>query len=730
MQHARRSLTALTIAGLIAVPGVAVAASAPTTSPTGQVTIRSLSNRADLLSGGDAAIGIGLPRDVRLRSRDVRVLLNGRDVKRSFGPTPRGIEGVVDDLPVGVSTLQVRLSHGRGAQIDLTNHPIGGPIFAGPQVQPWVCTTQDEGLGVPEDAQCNAPTTYTWEYQPTGAAPGSYQPYDPTSPPSDVAVTTTDQGHRVPFIIRVEEGTVDRSIYRIGVLDDPSKPWTRLSPQNGWNGKVFVPFGGGCGTSHKQHTPLNTEEQSVVKYAFLSRGWMGIANGMGSFAQNCNDVVAAEALMMQKEHVEERYGPIRHTIGMGGSGGSELQYHIAAAYPGLLNGITPNSAFPDMWHTATDVIDCHLLNNYFQKTSPYLWPSVDQRVAVEGKQSLQTCALWEALFSDGLDPANRGATGAVPGVAPFRQGCELQPGQAYYPTVNPKGVRCSIQDYQAAIWGRRGPENAAPMPLDNTGVQYGLRELQAGVITPAQFVDLNSNIGGLTQDGDPSPKRLAMDRVTADTMYRAARHADPRQLANVAIVDVRNNSNDDIHQPYMSQVVRSRFDKVNGSHANHVLWDHRGESEETFDAAVVAVDKWLTAVEADHSARTRAQKILADRPTNVRDTCWISGVATTNAKACRAAYPVKSDARIQAGGPLSSDVRKCQLVPLRRRAYRVTFTDPDWTTLKAAFPSGVCDWSRPSVGYQKAIPWITYTGGPGGEPLGAAPTYDPTGFSK
>jgi hypothetical protein len=197
----------------------------------------------------------------------------------------------------------------------------------------------------------------------------------------------------------------------------------------------------------------------------------------------------------------------------------------------------------------------------------------------------------------------------------------------------------------------------------------------------------------------------------------------------VAIVDIRNNSNDDIHQPYDSQVVRSRFDKANGTHANHVLWNHRGESEETFDAAVLAVDTWLTAVEADHSARTRAQKLVVDRPKTVHDTCWISGVATTSAKACGAAYPVKSDARIQAGGPLSSDVRKCQLVPLRRSAYRVTFTDAEWAALQAAFPSGVCDWSRRSVGYQPSTPWITYAGGPGGEPLGAAPAAEATSSS-
>jgi histone H3/H4 len=33
--------------------------------------------------------------------------------------------------------------------------------------------------------------------------------------------------------------------------------------------------------------------------------------------QNCNPVVSAEALMLLKEHIEENYGSIRYTLGLG-----------------------------------------------------------------------------------------------------------------------------------------------------------------------------------------------------------------------------------------------------------------------------------------------------------------------------------------------------------------------------------------------------------------------------
>ena len=59
--------------------------------------------------------------------------------------------------PSGRTSLTAKL--GSKTRITITNHPIGGPIFAGPQVQPWFCTTAENGLGPATDAQCNAPTT-------------------------------------------------------------------------------------------------------------------------------------------------------------------------------------------------------------------------------------------------------------------------------------------------------------------------------------------------------------------------------------------------------------------------------------------------------------------------------------------------------------------------------------------------------------------------------------------
>ncbi len=88
---------------------------------------------------------------------------------------------------------------------------------------------------------------------------------------------------------------------------------------------------------------------------------------------------------------------------------------------------------------------------------------------------------------------------------------------------------------------------------------------------------------------------------------------------------------------------------------------------------------------------------------------------------CDAIYRTFTDTRVAAGEPAASDVMKCQLKPLRRADYKVTFTDAEWTALQLVFPSGVCDFSKPGVDQVTPEPWQTFADGPGGRPLPAAP---------
>ena len=197
-----------------------------------------LSNRADLISGGDALVAIDLG-DAEASS--VTVTLNGHDITNSFAVRENGhYEGLVAGLQVGenvlVASTAATRQHGNrkqkqeiaiGRQITIRNYPIGGPIFAGPQVTPFFCNpnVSNPPLGAAIDAQCNAPTKVEFLYRNT-ATPAQFVSYDPANPPdpASIAQTTTDAGKTVPFVVQRVTGTADRGIYQIAVLVDPSKP--------------------------------------------------------------------------------------------------------------------------------------------------------------------------------------------------------------------------------------------------------------------------------------------------------------------------------------------------------------------------------------------------------------------------------------------------------------------------------------------------------------------------
>jgi hypothetical protein len=736
-----RRLLALagTAALLAAVPaGGALAQPRPDRADTLQISV--LSGRADVISGGDALVevsGFGAAG-----AAGVEVRLNGLDVTAAFAVRADGrFVGLVTGLRDGRNLLTATVERDRGpagetvgAGIVITNHPIGGPVFAGPQVQPWDCTMHSDvsGLGPPTDAQCDTATMFRFVYMPTSHA--GFRPYDPASPPADVATTTTDQGVAVPYVVRVETGVEDRGIYQVAVLSDPALGWAPWASQPGWNHKVLWPFGGGSAPEHVTGLPV-----SVLDDTSLSRGFLVASSGLNVHGQDANENVSAEAVTMLKEHVVETYGEIRYTIGAGCSGGSIQQYSIAEEYPGLLDGILPNCSYPDLWTTSTEVQDCGLLVRYFATATG--WTDA-QKAAVEGTRDTSVCNFWNATF--------------VPVGLPSRaQNCGFAAGdpRVYQPVTNPDGVRCDVADYQEAIWGPRprrvwtAPEQEighgfGASPADNVGVQYGLDALRAGVISREQFVDLNAKLGGFDVDAVWQPARSAADPGTMPTAYRAGQVTEALRLDDVPIIDLRGSANvNDIHSDYHSWEMRARLDEANGGHANQVIWTWRSFGSfvgivpppDIAMMAFLTMDSWLAGIEADHGQSPLAAKVLAHRPAAAVDACWpASTLAAGGAEtvdpgyvgACGQAFPHFADARQSAGQRVSGTALKCVLAPLHRKDVPGV-TDEEWSALRAAFPHGVCDWTRPAVGYQPSLPWMSFADGPGGQPLGPAPSSFP-----
>ena len=677
----------------------------------GVVGLEVLSNRADLISGGDALVAARLAEG--LDPATVRVDVDGVDVTSAFALRPSGrLEGLVSGLKVGANALTVRDATGAGKRITITNHPIGGPVFAGKQVTPFACNpnASTPPLGTAVDEQCNAPTRVDYLYRNTT---NQFVAYDPANPPAPALIqpTTTDRGLTVPFIVQRVTGTADRGIYQMAVLVDPSKPIEPWSADQPWSRKLFYPFGGACGTEHRQLAP-----GGVLQAPQLGAGFVVATSSLNIFAQNCNDVVSAEATMMTKEIVVERYGPLRYTMGNGGSAASMQQHLLAENYPGLLDGLTTSQVFEDHWTQVQGSLDCRVLMHYFWPTSPLSNPG---HASAPANPLFATAASRQPVWgSNPATPDNLcgqkvlafGAdrTELVPG---SNVACGLQPAQVWNPTTNPTGERCGIADYMRAIFGvtvtADAPNGKGKLAVDNVGVQYGLRALQSRQITPEQFVDLNRKVGGMDIDGNFVPERTVADPDALRIAYETGRVNSATGAARIPEIDNRTGGQMDdtgFHPAFHSFSYRARLDRSNGNHDNQVIWLSRtgGVVPNQFDA----MRAWL-----DSGAKPAAAK----------DACFMAN-GVQGDLTCNGTWQYYGSPRLAAGSPFTLDVVKCQLKPLVRGDYLATFTDEQWATLQATFPTGVCDYARPGVNQQPPkARWFTFAGGPGGQPLGNAP---------
>ena len=173
-----------------------LAAAAPAGASAEPMTISVLSGRADLVSGGDALVRIGGVSS----TNGLKVTVGGTNRTKAFAKRADGaVVGLVRGLKLGRSAIIARAGT-RAAQLMVTNHPKSGPIFSGPQLQPWKCQASAK------DAQCNEPAKFTYVYKSTDPSKSGFQPYDPANPPSDVATTKTQNGQTLPFIVRIETG--------------------------------------------------------------------------------------------------------------------------------------------------------------------------------------------------------------------------------------------------------------------------------------------------------------------------------------------------------------------------------------------------------------------------------------------------------------------------------------------------------------------------------------------
>ncbi|MET0207438.1 MAG: DUF6351 family protein [Burkholderiaceae bacterium] len=777
-------------------------------APPGEIQLRTLSNRADLVSDGDVLAEV-LPAN---GSADgLKVMLNGTDISAAFAKRADGrITGVVTGLVVGANTLTATNNGSRTATRALTNAARGGPVLSSTQLLPFVCATpaptaesgataatNASGLKTnATDAQCNIATEFKLFYRtltPLSAAPGDggcafvlpdpsptagnpapatpanscLQPYvGGTTPASLVASTTTTAGATVPYIVRVERGTINRGVYDIAVLFDPAAAaWTATAPQAQWNRKVVYSFGSGTGFPRLQ----NRSTQNWADNDALSRGFMVVDNSMTDSSQNGNRYLVAETALMMKEHIIDSYGELLFMMGNGASGGAINQMSVANVLPGTIDGAQLNVEFADSESTLMEVFDCTKLVAFYQSPE---WLALQagltpaqinaKKTAINGHLDQTACHGWYTLFAGLLKPGNYtpmgvldNSTGAILPIGAPTNNCKLPASLVYDAATNPSGTRCGNSDIAAGVWGTTANTFApgavrALSNMDNAGIQYGLKALLAGSISAEEFVTLNEKIGGFDTDGNASAARASADADSLPIAYRAGLVSNGKNLAKVATIDLRAYdevygnlalAEYGVHQYWRSYSHRARIDADNaGAHGNQSIW-RLGKVNANLTPAIaldslLAMDAWLSALTtASPKAWTNAERtqsqVAAARPATAADFCYLS-TDTTQATRIFDAATCDADANLLphasprqiAGGPLAENVLKCQLKPVVQSDYAaVTFTADQWNRLQAAFAQGVCDWSKPGVGQVDTVAPMTFRPGAGnaGQPLGAAP---------
>ena len=451
-----------------------LAAAVPLAGPAGAssvVVIEVVSGRGDLVSGGDALLRLTAPDGASVE--DLTVTDDGRDVTEAFRTQDDGTAlGLVTGLDIGDNVVQAELPDGRGARITLTNAPQGGPVFSGPLIEPWSCTN---GSDQPD---CSQEPTVTYWYRPASAGDtavstpigggiGTLQEYDPANPPSDVAMVTTDEGTEVPFIVREEVGYSLRDQYRIAALWDPAQgDWPDPTADTpGFANKLVLTHGASCDTAYE-----SAEAPDVLFEDALSQGFAVASHALDNAGHNCNIVTQAESLIMTKEMVAERFGPIRYTIGSGCSGGSLVQQQVANAYPGVYQGITPQCSFTDAWSSAQQYVDY-----------------VGLRAFLEGEGSVESGILpaqWASIYGH-ANPANAiDFTTAIPNSGDPSRDCPGVPAEDVYDAeANPDGVRCSFQDYMVNVFGS-APTARPAAPSATSGSSTGCRACWPGSTRP------------------------------------------------------------------------------------------------------------------------------------------------------------------------------------------------------------------------------------------------------
>lgn len=732
-----------------------------------------LSDAINVISEPPAAPVVGLPADYHPR----------QSIKPYSGPHPR-----IAGRPEETFSFPIKLGEVGPVK----------PLFAGPLEYPFLCghnrityeqplVDNQEGWGVPVYAitdgniqkdkivgyslNCSQPTSAHYYYNRVGT-----REFFPLEQAKDDIATVEVNGEKVPFVVRLETGTINRFHYLIAALRGSGETPAQPTPDH-WNKKLIYRFRGGVGIGKRQG---DVRASNILDHGYdqLAQGY-GMAYSSGTQTSIHYDMWLAEdtAARIKRQFVS-LYGEPEYTVGIGGSGGAIQQYLIAQNHPGLLDAIIPLYSYPDMVTQTINSMDCEPLEYYFDvvdKDNP-LWRDWENRSWIQGLSAdsdannrfTQVQAL-AALLQAHWPRLGKGATECVKGwrgLTPLvHNPTFVHFSKSFAPEVA-KQTHWSHWDNLKYFYGvnEKGYANST---WDNVGVQYGLEALRQGRITPETFLRLNRNVGGWKPQDQMKPEKLwllaghifpvNLSFWSDQNMYHSRGGGQPARrstgslqamqaayrsghvfvgYADVPILDVRHYlENDlDMHHTTASFSARTRLLQGQGYADNQAIWIADKHYNPINDALEV-MDQWMA-----NLRRHPERSVAANKPAAAQDKCldrngkviaqgphvWDGDWNGRPTGACMKVYPRYETTREVAGGGVSGDIFKCHLQPVSRAIAKRVYGGVDMkryqSELEAIFPQGVCDYSQGDLGRPRdlMVPPEQYTKEPVGPAMIAA----------
>lgn len=658
-----------------------------------------------------------------------------------------------------------------------------GPIdalYAGERQYPFYCMTVDAGLGQPivDNQNGDGVTIYDDNNNPIGFSKDCLvtsridyfyaktdsdiiKSYDIDNPParSDIA-TTHINGKPVPEIFRLERGSINRYIYYMMMLVPQDSIGDRTA-KDYWNQKLIYQFKGGASIGFRQGR-MGAHRFINRRHSLLRQGYAVIGSSGNNTSYTYNMLLAEDIARRVKKQFTSLYGQPFYTLGIGGSGGALAQYLIAQNSTGILDGLMPIYSYPDMVSQSIFVLDCDLLQHYFNVTDNgnKKWRDWEQRENIEGMNGIND---FEHPYSF-LVPLNQMVAGAWPSMPNGSSECVYSwffaatffynPKQGfvkpYFSDEVKEKVNWTYWQDLAQIYGT-DKNGFARTTWGNEGVQYGLLALRKGEITIEEFINLNQYIGSwLPQEKmkkesaftpfgmkiplwlslwsrnnitEPSPntaKRKPADPMAVDNGYRYGQIFIGK--AELPILEIRHYLEDDLnmHHTAASFESRLRIQDYQGHNDNQVIWvSHKDHTP--IDKGVEYLDHWLMSINQSDD-----KDPVNSKPESLRDTCldshgevlfegdnvWDGEWNNRSTGPCSKIFPIYSNIRVQAGGPWAGSIFKCGQMPvseaIKQGVYGSISMDSYQQRLETIFPDGVCDYSqgdiaRPDLGLKPSL---------------------------